>query len=90
MLSPSTILRGRWKIIQKIGQGAFGETYAGYDVVGHEEVAVKVEVNEKKKLVLKLEVAAIRRLQGLNAFSIIPMYICTYIYVYIYGVSLAD
>eukprot|EP01012_Entosiphon_sulcatum_P013684 TRINITY_DN18883_c0_g1_i1.p1 TRINITY_DN18883_c0_g1~~TRINITY_DN18883_c0_g1_i1.p1 ORF type:complete len:533 (-),score=93.98 TRINITY_DN18883_c0_g1_i1:360-1958(-) len=64
-LEEGTIIKNRWKITGKIGQGAFGETYSGYDLNGTEEdqVAIKVERWDNKKMVLKLEVMALKKLQ---------------------------
>lgn len=64
MLNSSSVIKNKWKIQAKIGQGAFGETYAGYDINTGEEVAVKVEKFDTKKMVLKLEVMALKKLQG--------------------------
>uniref|UniRef100_A0A7S3GKX4 Protein kinase domain-containing protein n=2 Tax=Palpitomonas bilix TaxID=652834 RepID=A0A7S3GKX4_9EUKA len=60
-----SVIRGRWRITGKVGQGAFGEIYAGEDLVTNEPVAVKVEKWDSKKSVLKLEVSVLRRLQDL-------------------------
>lgn len=64
MLNSSTVIKNKWKIQSKIGQGAFGETYAGYDLHTGEEVAIKVEKWDNKKMVLKLEVIALKKLQA--------------------------
>eukprot|EP01006_Ploeotia_vitrea_P026239 TRINITY_DN59217_c0_g1_i1.p1 TRINITY_DN59217_c0_g1~~TRINITY_DN59217_c0_g1_i1.p1 ORF type:complete len:599 (+),score=79.80 TRINITY_DN59217_c0_g1_i1:68-1864(+) len=66
ILSVGTIIKGKWKITGKIGQGAFGETYAGYDLNSSEnsQVAIKVERWDNKKMVLKLEVVALKKLQS--------------------------
>mmetsp|Transcript_4867 Transcript_4867/g.8866 ORF Transcript_4867/g.8866 Transcript_4867/m.8866 type:complete len:527 (-) Transcript_4867:883-2463(-) len=64
-LSAGTIVKSRWKLTSKIGQGAFGETYGGYDMNNPEgqQVAIKVERWDNKKIVLKLEVMALKKLQ---------------------------
>jgi len=64
-LPPGTIVKNRWKLTSKIGQGAFGETYAGYDLNSpdSQQVAIKVERWDNKKMVLKLEVMALKKLQ---------------------------
>ena len=59
----SGLIKGRWKVVRKIGQGAFGEIYQGRNVVNGEEIAVKVERIDSKKQVLKLEVAVLKKLQ---------------------------
>jgi tau tubulin kinase len=64
MLSISTVIKSKWKIQGKIGQGAFGETYAAIDLHSSEDVAIKVEKLDNKKMVLKLEVIALKKLQG--------------------------
>lgn len=58
-----TIIKNKWKIQGKLGQGAFGETYAAIDVHSGEDVAIKVEKLDNKKMVLKLEVIALKKLQ---------------------------
>lgn len=74
MLNSNIVVKNRWKIQAKIGQGAFGETYAGFDVQTGEEVAIKVDKCDTKKMVLKLEMMALKKLQG-----------CPYIVRYIHG-----
>ena len=44
--------------------GAFGEIYAAIDLHTSEEVAIKVEKLNDKRLVLKLEVIALKKLQS--------------------------
>ena len=63
MLSPNTIVKKRWEVGNKIGQGAFGETYAAYDLQTNKDVAIKVEKLDNKKMILKLEVIALKRVQ---------------------------
>lgn len=63
MLNGSHIIKGRWKILRKIGQGAFGEIYSGRDINTNKLVAIKVERVDSKKQVLKLEVAVLKKLQ---------------------------
>lgn len=54
---------------QKIGGGGFGEIYEAIDLQNHNErVAVKVESSKASKQVLKMEVAVLRRLQGIQGF----------------------
>jgi len=62
-LNGSHVIKGRWKIIKKIGQGAFGEIYQAKNIVTSEMVAIKVERVDSKKQVLKLEVAVLKKLQ---------------------------
>lgn len=63
MLNGSNLIKTRWKIIDKIGQGAFGEIYSGKNILTGELVAIKVEKVDSKKQVLKLEVAVLKKLQ---------------------------
>lgn len=63
MVGPGTVLKGRWKLIKKIGQGAFGEIYNGTDTTTQDPVAVKLERWDNKKAVLKMEVAVLKKLQ---------------------------
>ncbi len=43
---------------------SLGETYAAIDLHSSEDVAIKVEKLDNKKMVLKLEVIALKKLQG--------------------------
>jgi len=63
MVSVGTLVKNKWKIQSIIGRGAFGETYAAYDVTTNDEVAIKVEKLDNKKMVLRLEVIALKKLQ---------------------------
>ncbi|KAL6046385.1 Tau-tubulin kinase Asator [Balamuthia mandrillaris] len=63
LINGSHIIKGRWKILRKIGQGAFGEIYSGRDIHTNKLVAIKVERVDSKKQVLKLEVAVLKKLQ---------------------------
>lgn len=79
MLNGNQIIKGRWKLVKKIGQGAFGkllqiitiglipcegEIYQAKNIITNEMVAIKVEKVDSKKQVLKLEVAVLKKLQG--------------------------
>eukprot|EP00002_Diphylleia_rotans_P002156 TRINITY_DN1132_c0_g1_i1.p1 TRINITY_DN1132_c0_g1~~TRINITY_DN1132_c0_g1_i1.p1 ORF type:complete len:320 (+),score=74.97 TRINITY_DN1132_c0_g1_i1:32-991(+) len=57
------VLKGRWRLYKKIGQGAFGETFLGEDIQTKQPVAVKLEGTVGSKQVLKLEVSILRKLQ---------------------------
>lgn len=63
MLDGSHIIKGRWKTVKKIGQGAFGEIHQAINVATSEMVAIKMERVDSKKQVLKLEVAVLKKLQ---------------------------
>ena len=54
--------------LKKIGGGGFGEIYEGLDLVTREVVAMKLESAKQPKQVLKMEVAVLKRLQGVNHF----------------------
>jgi len=60
----SSLIKQRWKVIKKIGAGAFGEIYSGKNIITSELVAIKVERVDSKKQVLKLEVAVLKKLQA--------------------------
>uniref|UniRef100_A0A915JVE6 Protein kinase domain-containing protein n=1 Tax=Romanomermis culicivorax TaxID=13658 RepID=A0A915JVE6_ROMCU len=67
ILQPNQTIRDRWRIRSKIGGGGFGEIYDAVDLQNLMElVAVKVESSKASKQVLKMEVAVLRRLQGLS------------------------
>lgn len=68
------LIKGRWKVTRKIGQGAFGEIFQGENVVTQEQVAVKVEKVDSKKQVLKLEVAVLKKLQPCE--HVVPFVTC--------------
>mmetsp|Transcript_33862 Transcript_33862/g.79284 ORF Transcript_33862/g.79284 Transcript_33862/m.79284 type:complete len:475 (-) Transcript_33862:22-1446(-) len=78
-LGPGVILKSRWKLVKKIGQGAFGEIYAGVDLEKHESIALKVEKWDNKKAVLKLEVVVLKKMQNLPDGSPNP-FVCRYIH----------
>jgi tau tubulin kinase len=63
-LPVSTVIKNKWKIQGKIGQGSFGEIYAAVDLYSGDDVAIKVEKLDTKKMVLKLEVIALKKLQS--------------------------
>lgn len=51
---------------KKIGGGGFGEIYEGVDLITKESVALKLESSQQAKQVLKMEVAVLKKLQGIN------------------------
>ena len=63
MVGTGTVLKNRWKLSKKIGQGVFGEIYNGTDTTTQDPVAVKLERWDNKKAVLKMEVAVLKKLQ---------------------------
>lgn len=64
LLQPGITVRDRWKVINKIGGGGFGQIYEAYDLALKENVALKLESAKQPKQVLKMEVTVLRRLQG--------------------------
>jgi serine/threonine protein kinase len=73
MVGPGTVLKTRWRLTRKVGQGAFGEIYSGVDVTNDDPVAVKLERWDNKKAVLKMEVAVLKKLQHCQ-------YACRYVH----------
>ena len=60
------IIKGKWKVSRKVGEGAFGEIYSAVNILTLQSVAIKFEMVDTKKQVLKIEVAVLRKLQGKN------------------------
>ncbi|EGC30968.1 hypothetical protein DICPUDRAFT_50476 [Dictyostelium purpureum] len=58
-----SLIKGRWTVMKKIGQGAFGEIFSGKNIINGEQIAIKVEKVDTKKQVLRLEVAVLKKLQ---------------------------
>lgn len=54
------------RVVRKIGGGGFGEIYEGQDLITREQVALKVESARQPKQVLKMEVAVLKKLQGMR------------------------
>lgn len=63
LLSNSTIIENKWRVTTRIGHGAFGETYAAFDMQTAEEVAIKIERVDSRSASLKFEVATLKKLQ---------------------------
>jgi tau tubulin kinase len=68
MVGTGTVLKNRWKLSKKIGQGVFGEIYNGTDTTTQDPVAVKLErwdscPSVDRLAVLKMEVAVLKKLQ---------------------------
>ena len=72
MVTPGTVLKVRFKLISKIGQGSFGEIFSAEDVTCNQTVAVKFE-RHSPKAVLKTEVAVLKKLQ-------LSPYVCRYVH----------
>ena len=73
MVGAGSVLKNRWKLLNKVGQGAFGEIYSGIDISSPESVAIKLERWDNKKAVLKMEVAVLKKLQHC-------IYTCKYVH----------
>uniref|UniRef100_A0A8C9PY45 Protein kinase domain-containing protein n=1 Tax=Spermophilus dauricus TaxID=99837 RepID=A0A8C9PY45_SPEDA len=56
----------RIRVLKKIGGGGFGEIYEAMDLLTRENVALKVESAQQPKQVLKMEVAVLKKLQGMD------------------------
>lgn len=55
----------RFRVVKRIGGGGFGEIYEAVDMSNRENVAMKVESAHQQKQVLKMEVAVLKKLQGM-------------------------
>jgi predicted Ser/Thr protein kinase len=51
---------------KKLGSGAFGEIFQGYNIKTNEEVAIKLESNKSKTPQLNYESKVLKLLQGLS------------------------
>ncbi len=51
--------------MKKIGGGGFGEIYEALDLMNRTSVALKAESAQQPKQVLKMEVAVLKKLQGM-------------------------
>jgi predicted Ser/Thr protein kinase len=66
----------RFEIKEKIGEGSFsinqiviiGEVFKAFDNITNQEVALKVEKEDKNKKILKFEYDILQDLQGIDKF----------------------
>ncbi|KAI9168414.1 hypothetical protein H9P43_007786 [Blastocladiella emersonii ATCC 22665] len=63
VLAPGTTMLSRWRVLSKLGQGAFGQTLEAFDLTLDRRVAIKFEVSTAAKAVLKLEICILKKLQ---------------------------
>eukprot|EP00041_Stephanoeca_diplocostata_P021065 m.483613 g.483613 ORF g.483613 m.483613 type:complete len:942 (-) comp21728_c1_seq2:54-2879(-) len=58
----TTLIKDRWRIVEAIGAGGFGQIYRATD--GKQTVAVKCESKHVSRTLLKMEVIVLKELQG--------------------------
>ena len=60
------ILLQKFKIIKRIGKGAFGSVYLGKDLSKEEYVAIKLEIRDQNEIILERETYILYMLKGLG------------------------
>ncbi|KAL6636036.1 kinase-like protein [Neocallimastix californiae] len=78
MLS-SIVVKKKWKLLDSLGKGAFGEIYTAVNIYSGEKVAVKVEgplnsTSKKRKPLLLMEMDVLKKLQGYPYFCKLEAY----------------
>ncbi|GBN10396.1 Tau-tubulin kinase Asator [Araneus ventricosus] len=71
MLQTGHVVKDKWQVVNKIGQGAFGEVYKCKDFTSNRQVALKLVSKERvtsASHLLKLEVTVLKELQGKHYF----------------------
>ena len=58
------LLNGKYRLVQKIGSGSFGDIYLGINIQSGEEVAVKLESHKARHPQLLYESKLYKILQG--------------------------
>ena len=64
LLIKGDLIKSRWRIVQKIGGGGFGQIYQAYDKLLRDLVAVKVESNTQARQGIRMEVTVLRRIHN--------------------------
>lgn len=64
LLIKGDLIKSRWRIVQKIGGGGFGQIYQAYDKLRRDFVAVKVESNTQVRQGIRMEVTVLRRIHN--------------------------
>ena len=59
---------GKYKVTHKLGQGAFGDIYAGINIKTNEEVAIKLEKLDFYYPVLQYEAKVYQQMKGAVGF----------------------
>ena len=65
------ILLQKFKIIKRIGKGAFGSVYLGKDLSKEEYVAIKLEIRDQNDIILERETYILYMLKGLGIPQVI-------------------
>ena len=65
------ILLQKFKIIKRIGKGAFGSVYLGKDLSKEEYVAIKLEIRDQNEIILERETYILYMLKGLGIPQVI-------------------
>jgi serine/threonine protein kinase len=66
-MEPGKVIRNRYQVMRKIGEGSFGVVYSAADLDSHKETCLKIERNSTSGLLMH-EVQVLRHLQGGEGF----------------------
>ncbi len=72
-------INDKYKLIKKIGSGAFGEIYKGINIQNNEDIAVKLEPAKTKFPQLYYEAKLYKIFNGAGMFHIIQVFNYKYI-----------